>query len=52
MLIIFEFVFYCFVYHQNVTCLKHFIRYEHYTDESEDNDGQTRRCLSNRCAKN
>ena len=41
MLIIFEFgvlLFDCFVYHQNVTCLKRFTRYGHYTSEVEDID--------------
>ena len=39
MLIIFEFVvllFDCFVYRQNVTCLKRFSRYGHYAGEVED----------------
>ena len=39
MLRIFEFgvlPFDCFVYHQNVTCLKRFTRYEHYAGEVED----------------
>ena len=39
MLRIFEFVvlfFDCFVYRQNVTCLKRCNRYGHYTDEMED----------------
>ena len=39
MLRIFEFVvlpFDCFVYRQNVTCLKRFTRYGHYTGEVED----------------
>jgi len=26
----------CFVYHQNVTCLKRFTRYGHYAAEVED----------------
>jgi len=30
------FLFDCFVYRQNVTCLKRFIRYGHYTGEVED----------------
>ena len=29
-------LFDCFVYGQNVTCLKRFSRYRHYTDEVED----------------
>jgi len=36
---VFEFgllLFDCFVYRQNVTCLKHFTRYVHYTGEVED----------------
>jgi len=39
MLKIFEFVFIlfdCFVYRQNVTCLKRFTRYGHYAGEVED----------------
>jgi len=39
LLIIFEFgilPFDCFVYHQNVTCLKRFTRYGHYAGEVED----------------
>jgi len=40
MLRIFEFgvlLLDCFVFCQNVTCLKRFIRYGHYTGEMEDN---------------
>jgi len=40
MLIIFEFgvlLFDCFVYRQNLTCLKCFTRYGHYAGEVEDN---------------
>jgi len=33
---IFVLVFYCFVYRQNVTCLKRFTRYGHYAGEVED----------------
>jgi len=40
-------LFGCFVYCQNVTCLKHFTRYGHYTGEVEDNHRQTRSCLLN-----
>ena len=39
MLTIFEFavlLFDCFVYHRNITCLKHFSRYGHFTGEVED----------------
>jgi len=39
MLIIFQFkvlLFDCFVYRQNVTCLKRFTRYGHYAGEVED----------------
>ena len=39
MLIVFEFgvlLFDCFVYRQNVTCLKRFTRYGHYAGEVED----------------
>jgi len=39
MLRIFEFgvlLFDCFVYHQNVTCLKRFTRYGHYAGNAED----------------
>jgi len=39
MLIFFEFgvlLFDCFVYHQNVTCLKRSTRYGHYADEVGD----------------
>jgi len=39
MLIIFEFgllLFDCFVYHQNVTCMKRFTRYGHYAVQVED----------------
>ena len=39
MLRIFEFgvlLFDCFVYRQNVTCLKHFTRYGHYAGEVQD----------------
>jgi len=39
MLRIFEYgvlLFYCFVYCQNVTCLKRFTRYGHYAGEVED----------------
>ena len=46
-------LFDCFVYRQNVTCLKRFTRYGHYAGEVEDIIGpQTRSCLLNRCAKN
>ena len=44
MLRIFEFgvlSFDCFVYHENVTCVKHYARYGHYTGEVEDNHQQT-----------
>ena len=44
MLGIFEFgvlSFDCFVYHENVTCVKHYARYGHYTGEVEDNHQQT-----------
>jgi len=39
MLRIFEFgvlLFDCFVYRQNVSCLKHFTRYGHYAGEVQD----------------
>jgi len=39
MLIIFEFgvlLFYCFVYRQNLVCLKRFIRLGHYAGEMQD----------------
>jgi len=39
MLRIFQFavlLFYCFVYHQNVTCLKRFTRYGHYAADMEE----------------
>jgi len=39
MLRMFEFIVLkcdCFVYHQNVTCLRHFTRYGHYTGEGKD----------------
>jgi len=52
MLNIFEFgilLFHCFVYRQNVTCLKRFTRYGHYAGEVEDIIKQTRSCLWNRC---
>jgi len=55
MLATFEFgvlLFDCFVYRQNITCLKRFTRYGHYAGGVEDNHGQTRSCLLNRCAKN
>ena len=58
MLRIFEFgvlLFDCFVYRQNVICLKHFARYGHYAGEAEDiiiNYRQARKCFSNHCAKN
>jgi len=56
MLRIFEFgvlLFDCFVCRQNVTCLKRFTRYGHYTGEVEDiNHSQTGSCLLNGCAKN
>ena len=45
MLIIFEFVVLlsdCFVYRQNVTCVKRFTRYGHYAGEVEENYRQTR----------
>jgi len=57
MLRTFEFgvlLFDCFVYRQNVTCLKRFIRHGHYAGEMEDNQRQTRSrsCVLNRCTKN
>jgi len=56
MLIIFEFGVLsldCFVYRQNVNCLKRFPRYWHYAGEGvRHNHRQTRSCLLNRCAKN
>ena len=36
----------------NVTCLKHFTRYGHYTGEIEDSHRQTWSCLLNGCGKN
>jgi len=54
MLRIFEFgvlLFDCFVYRQNVTCLKRFTTYGHYAGEVEDNHKQTHSCFLNRCAK-
>ena len=50
MLRIFEFgvlLFDCFVYRQNVSCLKRFTRYRHYADDVEYDSIQTRSCLLN-----
>jgi len=54
MLIIFEFgvLLDCFVYRQNVTCLKRFTRYGHYAGEVEDIIIGRLAVVSNRCAKN
>ena len=45
-------LFDCFVCHQNVTCLKLFTRYGHYTGEVEDSHSQTYSCLLSRFGKN
>ena len=58
MLRIFEFgvlLFDCFVYRQNVSCLKHFTRYGHYAGGGARHTGnhrQVRSCLLDRYAKN
>jgi len=44
--------FYCFVYRQNVTCLRPFIRYGHYASEVEDIIIGRLTVVLNRCAKN
>ena len=57
MLRVFEFgvlLFDCFVYHQNITCLKRFTRYGHYAGKVEDISIGRLTVVSvlNRCVKN